>query len=243
MPSAVRSAVIVVALLGGAGGPAEAFESYIAAGLGGSDTAAHAWQSATVTPFGGLDASGPVMRALLTQLMFRYETSLPDDPSAVIEVHGVAGDAEAGWQWVAGANRLALLAGAAARQYDLSPDDPGSDLEGFHWSASVSALATVAVPQAPGWAVSGEATYRPQVNELWAQIRPGFDLGDGFRVGPEAAVNRGDDYLFARFGVAANGYRFTFTSTDVFVGGAAGVSLDEGFSPSPYGGIWLGVKF
>ena len=28
-------------------------------------------------------------------------------------------------------------------------------------------------------------------------------------------VNRGDDYLFARFGVAANGYRFTFTSTDL----------------------------
>ncbi len=221
-----------------------ALESYVAAGVGGSFTDAHAWQSATVTPFGRFDESGPVLRVLLTQVRFRYKTALPGDPSAEIEAQGWVGDGEAGWQWVDGINRLALFAGGAARQYDLTPDDPGSDLEGFHWSASFTAQATAALPQAPGWAVSGEATYRPQVSELWAQARPGFDLGDGFRIGPEAAVNWGEDYLFIRAGAFASGYKLRFTSAELYLGGSAGISFEpDGFAPGPYGGLWLGVKF
>ncbi len=215
----------------------------MSAGVGGSATDAHAWQAITATPLGGLDETGPVVRALITQLMFRYRTSLPDDPSATIEASGWAGDAEVGWQWVAGDNRLALLAGGAARQYDLSPNDPGSTLEGFHWSASLSAQAGLEVPSAPAWALLPEVTWRPQIGEVWAQARLGRDQGDGLRLGPEAAVSRGDDYLFVRVGAFATGYKLTFASTDIFVGGAAGASFDEGFSPSPYGGIWLGIKF
>lgn len=223
---------------------AAARDAYIAAGLGGSFTDAYAWQSASMTPFGGFDESGPVVRALLTQVRFRYKTALPGDPSAEIEAQGWAGDAEAGWQWVDGINRLALFAGGAARQYDLTPDDPGSDLEGFHWSASFTAQATAALPQAPGWAVSGEATYRPQMSELWALARPGFDLGDGVRIGPEAAVNRGVEYLFVRAGAFVSGYRLPFMSAEVYLGGSAGVSFEpDGFAPAPYGGIWLGLKF
>lgn len=222
---------------------AAAQESYVATGIGGSANDAFAWQAATATPFGGLDETGPVMRALLTQVRFRYRTSLPDDPDATIEAQGWLGEAEAGWQWVEGGARLALLAGAAARQYDLSPDDPGSSLAGFRWSASFSAAGTMPLGF-EGWAVAGEATVRPQVEELWAQVRPGYDCGDGFRIGPEAAVNRGDGYLFVRAGAFATGYRLPLTLADIYLGASGGVSFEpDGFSPSPYGGLWLGVKF
>jgi hypothetical protein len=219
-------------------------EAYLSAGFGGSADYAGFWQSALVTPFGELDDTGPLVRGIVSELRFAYDTTLPDDPEARVEAQGMAGLLEGGWQWSHEESRLSLSAGVAARDYTLKPDDPGSDLEGLAWSASLSAQARTPLPWVSGWDVAADISWQPQLGQFWGQARPGFDLGDNLRIGPEAAVSLGPDYLFLRAGAFVSGYRLTLASTEFYLGGMGGISSEVGaFTPSPYGGVWAGVKF
>lgn len=225
---------------------AQAFgqEAYLSAGFGGSADYAGFWQSALVTPRGSLDDTGPLVRAIVSELRFSYDTTLADDPDARIEAQGIAAMIEGGWQWTAAESSLALSAGVALRDYTLEPSDPGSDLEGLAWSASLSARARTPLPWIAGWNIAGDVAWQPQLGQVWAQARPGYDWGDGMRVGPEVAMSLGPDYLFLRGGAFLTGLRLTLASTEIFLGGQAGISGEMGaFTPSPYGGIWAGLKF
>ncbi|MFO1090484.1 MAG: cellulose biosynthesis protein BcsS [Hyphomicrobiales bacterium] len=222
---------------------ARAQEAYFATGAGGGLRDREVWQATTYTPFGTLDDPGPVARAVGTYVDFQYDTALPDDPDARITVTGWKALAEVGWQWRVLGGKVAAFAGAAAQEYALAPADPGSDLAGFQLSASLSATADIPLPLHDVH-LAGDLTWTPQMGELWVAVRPGYDLGEGWRIGPEAALSQGPDYQFIRVGVFTSGYRFATFGRTFFLGGEAGVSDEPGsFQPFPYAAVWLGTKF
>jgi hypothetical protein len=216
---------------------------YVVSGASGGPSSLYAFAGALWTPFGRLDEPGPLIRGWSKVSLFSYHTDLPGDPDQRIDVAGAGIEAEGGWQWVLLGARLALLGGVAWRDYELSPPDPGSSLQGsaVGWSLAFDG-------DLPIWdrlGVMANGRYAFMLDEYWAEARPYYRFDGGLRTGATLAVAGGEDYLKLRAGAFITGYEFRFgQGRRFFVGGKAGaeIDLDDG-DIAPFLGLHLGFFY
>jgi hypothetical protein len=109
--------------------PAIAGEGFAISGIGGGLHSFYSYQGVIYAPLGTLSESGPLVRGWAKSFSFTYETELPTDPEASIDALGYGVEGEVGWQLAGEFGRIAAFAGAAWRDHELDPPDPGSDLE------------------------------------------------------------------------------------------------------------------
>jgi len=136
------------------------------------------------------------------------------------------------------------FAGAAWRDFSLTPNDPGSDLEGTH--LAFSATVDGEWRFAPVYGVMANGNYLTAIDQYWVEVKPFTDLGSGFKVGPAAAFFGGKDYQMMRGGAFFSGYELPVKLSigRIFVGGNAGIQWDiDDHRVTPFGGLNVGLLF
>jgi hypothetical protein len=216
MPHASRLLLVGVLFVCSAMPGASAGEFWLSVGSGFAPGGGlEAWQAVTGAPLGDLDSPGPRLRAFLS------ETG--GDNSAVIE---------SGWSFREKALIGDVLVGVEMRQ----------QADRKRLSPLISAAFEAHV--GPG-GISGLAMLRPAFDEVWAELRPWFSLGDCWKLGMLAASAPAPDATGFRAGVFTSGYRVALPVVqELFLGAELGVESDSrGVPVTPYAGINLGFGF
>ncbi len=224
-------------------GPAQAGQGYAITGAGGGPDSFYAYQGVIYAPFNGLSETGPQVRAWAKGFQFTYQTDLPNAPDRKIEAFGTSLDAEAGWQFAADHVRIGIYGGAAWRDHELTPNDPGSDLEDAR--VGFSATFDGEVKLQDGFGAMAYANYLTGFDQYWTQLRPYMTTAGGWKAGPELVYSGGDGYEHARVGVFFNGYEINLGSLGrIFLGGEAGARFDlRDENIDPYAGLNAGFLF
>jgi hypothetical protein len=223
--------------------PAMAGQGYAITGFGGGPDSLYAYQGLLFAPLDSLSASGPQVRLWAKAFEFSYRTDLPANPDSKIEAFGTSLEAEAGWQLAREMGRIAFFAGAAWRDHDLTPDDPGSDLE----DAKVGFSATIDGEWKfnDRFGIMSYANYVTGFDQYWTQVKPYVTTPAGVKIGPEFGISGGDDYQHARAGIFFNGYELSLGALGrIFLGGEAGARFDLNDEDiDPYAGLNAGFLF
>ena len=218
-------------------------EGYAITGFGAGPDNLYAYQGLLFAPMDSLSQSGPQVRLWAKGFEFSYRTDLPAAPDTKIEAFGTSLEAEAGWQFAGESGRIALFAGAAWRDHDLTPDDPGSDLEQARIGFSATLVAELKLTRTLG--VMTYANFLTGFDQYWLQLKPYTTAPNSIKIGPEFVLSGGDDYQYARTGVFFQGYELSLGSWGrVFIGGEAGARFDlDDEKIDPYAGLNTGFLF
>ncbi|MEM7425966.1 MAG: cellulose biosynthesis protein BcsS, partial [Pseudomonadota bacterium] len=95
------------------------------------------------------------------------------------------------------------------------------------------------------WRISASARYVTGFNEVWAQVKPEFQMNNGLRLGITASGSVGDDYEIVRSSLTAGNYSHDFRWLgEVYFSAEAGFeyNIDTGDS-GPFGGLHIGFRY
>lgn len=222
---------------------AQAGEGYALTGVSGGPDSFYGYQGVMYAPLGSLSETGPLVRVWGKGFQFTYETNLGTANNRKIKAFGTSVEGEAGWQFAGDAGRIALLAGAAWRDHQLSPNDPGSDLE--HGRVGFLGTFDGELRLSDQFGVMAYANYLTGFDQYWVQLKPYLATGAGWKIGPEFVVSGGDGYQHGRAGVFVSGYEVNLGSLGrMFIGGEAGAKFDlDNRNVDPYAGLNAGFLF
>ena len=136
---------------------------------------------------------------------------------------------EGGWQFSWDFAELRILGGVTVRN-----------------SQEISPVATFELDKTLGQlGLSAGAIFRPTLGESWLELRPWFDLGEGWKIGIGAALALSRGERSVRASMFSTGYRIPMPIVgQAFAGVEFGVSATVGdLSLEPYAGINLGFGF
>ncbi|HFC04350.1 MAG TPA: cellulose biosynthesis protein BcsS [Rhizobiales bacterium] len=237
--------VIITAAVHCAAPPAAlAGQGYVIAGFGGGPKALNSYQGVIYAPFGSLSETGLILRGWNKAFRFSYKTDLgPTARNVPILALGLSVEGEIGWQQKFDHGRIAGYGGIVWRDHYLAPADPGSDLTkariGF--SATLDGEYTFS----PDYGVLANASFLVGFNQYWVQAKPYMKVGDGWKIGLDAASAGGKTYNNTRFGLFVSDFEFSLWSKKrMFLGAEAGGQFsvkDNLFSP--YVGVNVGYLF
>jgi hypothetical protein len=207
----------------------------VGSGMGHEE--AWTWQSLTWLPMSTIAESGPIFRIIFNAEARSYDTELPKNRDARIEVREIGADVEAGWQYANNRMRAAALVGVSWSDHDLFPADPNSPLTHNMIAAKFSTEGQFDFDESRG--VFWYGNYRTGSPEWYAAIKPYFHFANGLKVGPEISAGAGENYLHIRSGFFVDGYEFSLPWLGTYwLGGSAGALSDvEHLNFEAYGSI------
>lgn len=181
--------------------------------LAGGDFADRSFSQYTgiITPFkahdGAFNEDGARLRFWQKTFAFSYTTDLtPAGPvNARIDAVGGSFTGEIGYQKKFPHGQLAGYAGLTYRHFDLSPDDPGADLNKnrlgipFTLEGSWQAFDKVSI--------SSNFAYTAFHEDYWAQLKFGYQATPTLKLGPEIVFQGGSEYRYLRLGAFVSGIR------------------------------------
>ncbi len=237
-------AMIALATLYTATSPLMAGQGYITAGFAGGPKALNSYQGIIYAPFGNLSETGLVLRTWNKAFRFSYKTDLgPTALNVPITALGLSLEGEAGWQFANDQGRIALYGGIVWRDHFLTPDDSRSSLSKSR--IGFSATLDGEYKLSADYGVMANASFLQGFNQYWVQSRPYMKVGDGWKVGLDAASSGGKDYNNTRLGIFASDFEYSFWSKKrMFFGAEAGIQFslkDNRFTP--YAGLNMGYLF
>ncbi len=218
-------------------------ETYITAGVSSGPKTLNSYQAIIYAPFGSLSESGLILRGWSKSFGFSYQTDLPGADNAQIKALGLSVEGEAGWQFAFDQARMAVYGGVVWRKYSLTPADPGSTLD----KSRIGFSATIdgEYKFSNDYGIMANASYLQGFNQFWVQAKPYVKVGNGWKIGLDAASAGGKDYNNSRIGLFASDYELTFwAGKRIFLGGEAGVQFSfKDNKTTPYAGINIGYLF
>jgi len=137
-----------------------------------------------------LGRDGVVLRGFAGVPMFEYDNVLV--PGGVVDGDGVQGDVMVGYMWHRDLVTFSAYVGVEYQDYDLTPNDPTSDVNGSEVGFKVAADLTSVYNSPFYFGLSG--SYSTAFNTYWTRGRIGYNAGR-FVIGPEVTAlgNDGSD--------------------------------------------------
>jgi len=159
------------------------------------------------TGAGGFSQDGPVMRLWQKSFAFSYTTDLAPAGRMNTRIDAVGGSitGEFGYQKKLAAGRIAGYAGLTYRRFELSPDDPGADL-------NKNALGIPLTIEGQ-WSLndrislSSNLTYSILHEDYWAQLKLEYQTSSVLKLGPEIVLQGGSEYRYMRLGAFFSGIK------------------------------------
>ncbi len=156
---------------------------------------------------GGFSQDGPMLRFWQKSFAFSYTTdlSLNGQTDTTIDAIGGSFTGEFGYQKNLSRGRAAIYTGLTYRRFDLSPDDPGADLN----KAPIGIPLTLDV----SWSlhdqisVSTNLSYTIFHEDYWAQFKLVYQASPTLKLGPEIVFQGGSEYRYVRFGAFVSGIK------------------------------------
>ena len=225
--------ILVMVLLGFTGQSAAADRQALVGAEYGEGNANY-YYAGLLVPFPGSDlGNGFVQRYWLDWLQYEYDNGVrtirAKAPGASVALGYGKTVAEGSWS---------IYMGPVWRDTDLSPDDPGSDIQGSQWGANFS----LQVDRRLGddWRASGIASFTTGTDSYWTRGRLTRKLLSGRAVGVEAVFHGNADYATWLAGVLMLDIRL---SPGASLGLKGGARKNEGEDIGAYVGIELAKSF
>ncbi len=148
---------------------------------------------------------GPFLRLWQKSYAFSYTTDLsPLGPAAArIDALGASLTGEIGYQKNLTNGRLAGFAGLTYRRFELSPNDPGADLNKHPTGIPL----TIDAEWSPfsRFTATTNLLYTLLHDDYWAQLKLGYNVFSSIKVGPEIVLQGGEKYRYMRYGAFISG--------------------------------------
>lgn len=151
--------------------------------------------------------SGPMMRFWQRSFAFSYTTNLsPNGHSDTrIDAIGASFSGELGYQKKLSHGEVAGYAGLTYRYFELSPKDPGADLNKNPVGIPITLNAH--------WmffdkmSLSTNLAYTFLHEDYWAQFKLGYQTSSTLKFGPEIIFQGGSEYRYIRLGAFISGIK------------------------------------
>ena len=156
---------------------------------------------------GGFSQDGPMLRFWQKSFAFSYTADLSPNGLTDTTIDAIGGSftGEFGYQKNLSQGRVAFYTGLAYRRFDLSPDDPGADLN----KAPVGIPLTLDASWSPydQISVSTNLSYTILHEDYWAQFKIAYQASSTVKLGPEIVFQGGSEYRYVRFGAFVSGIK------------------------------------
>jgi Cellulose biosynthesis protein BcsS len=150
---------------------------------------------------------GPMLRLWQKSFAFSYTTDLSPQGSKDSRIDAIGGSftGELGYQKKLSNGQIAGYAGLTYRQFNLSPKDPGADLN----DNPIGIPLTLDASWSPFDKVSASSnlSYTVFQKDYWAQFKLGYQPTSTYQFGPEIVLQGGSEYTYLRLGAFVSGIK------------------------------------
>lgn len=150
---------------------------------------------------------GPMLRLWQKSFAFSYTTDLSPQGSKNSRIDAIGGSftGELGYQKKLSNGQIAGYAGLTYRQFNLSPKDPGADLN----DNPIGIPLTLDASWSPfdKVSVSSNLSYTVFQKDYWAQLKIGYQPASTYQFGPEIVLQGGSEYTYVRLGAFVSGIK------------------------------------
>lgn len=188
---------------------------------------------ATAAVAGTMTQSGARVRVEAMAGTYEYKAG----SGQTIRGDQVEGSALAGYEWIWREAKLAGYVGLSVRNTTLSAYDPGNEVVGTSFGGKL-ALDFYARPTERTM-VSAYGSFTSNDRAYYGRAKFGYQVGDGFYVGPEAAVLGNDFYNQFRIGAHLTGLRLGAIQASL----SAGYQYDRDQKGGAYGSLDVRAQF
>lgn len=155
----------------------------------------------------GFSQDGYLMRFWQKSFAFSYTTDLSPlgQPNTRIDATGGSFTGEFGYQKKLSKGQVASYVGLTYRRFELSPNDPGADLN----KAPIGIPLTLDVDWTlmDRMSISSNLSYTLLHKDYWAQFKLGYHATSTLKLGPEIVFQGGSEYRYIRFGGFISGIK------------------------------------
>lgn len=144
-----------------------------------------------------LGRDGIVLRGFAGVPMFEYDANPLDVPGGIVDGDGIQGDLMVGYMWHRDRMTFIGYVGVDYQDYDLTPNDPSSKVNGSEVGFKVAADLSSAYDSPFYFNIHG--SYSTAFNTYWTRGRIGYNAGR-FVVGPEVTAMGNDGFDAHRVG-------------------------------------------
>lgn len=150
---------------------------------------------------GDLGKDGVMLRALGVYVDYDYDTFLPFPTPANIDGNAAIFDMMIGYQFLGPGHRAAVYIGGEYQNHDLSPDDPGNDIDGTEWGFKVAG--EFETNETSRLYVGLIGSYSTAYDTYWTRARVGTRI-DRYVLGIEGILHGNEGYDAERLGGFVN---------------------------------------
>jgi len=156
---------------------------------------------------GAFSQDGPMLRLWQKSFAFSYTTDLSPQGSKNSRIDAIGGSftGELGYQKKLVNGEIAGYAGLTYRKFNLSPSDPGADLN----DNSIGIPLTLDASWSPvdKVSISSNLSYTVFQKDYWAQLKIGYQPASTYQFGPEIVLQGGSEYTYLRLGAFVSGIK------------------------------------
>jgi len=191
--------------------PAQAREKLLLAGGGFAFRSFSQYTGVIIPLINGKNAflqDGPILRFWQKSYGFSYKTELtPNSPAKTrISAFGGSFTSELGYQKKLSRGKLAGYIGVTYRRFNLSPQDPGADLNNNPIGIPLTLDGTWSLFDKVS--VSSNLSYTVFQKDYWAQMKIGYQpTSSALQFGPEVVLQGGSEYRYLRLGAFVSGIK------------------------------------
>ena len=191
--------------------PAAGAETLLLGGYSGNDDSDHYGYIGAIIPMWGstLANDGWRLRFWADYLSFTYDGTLAGGATGTpteFEGDGPGVQGALGYQWsYSSTGKSTTYIGLQWHDIDVDPADPANDTEDEDLSVKIQEEITQQLTSNIDVSLIG--SYAPSYKDYWARLRPGYALGNGWKVGPEVIIYGGDEFTKQRYGAFLGGIK------------------------------------
>ncbi len=178
---------------------------------GGFAFRSYSQYTGAIIPFnrqeGAFSQDGPMLRFWQKSFAFSYTTDLSPQGSKDSRIDAIGGSftGELGYQKKLKQGQVAGYIGLTYRQFSLSPNDPGADLNDNPIGIPLTLDGSWSLSDKVS--ISSNLSYTLFQKDYWAQFKLGYQPVSTYQFGPEIVLQGGSEYRYLRLGAFVSGIK------------------------------------